>query len=140
MLGGVIAPAPGQAAGPATGKQRTGGRKVAVRMIGPPEWRRHDDRDVLVQPFEIDAKRQVTIDAKTTVRVWGGAGNETDAPIGAADPRLVGWRDPEGRLHPAGRLAITPQESGRWEAIVTSPADTVTRIRVHEAMTNEADG
>jgi hypothetical protein len=140
MLGGLIAPAPGQAADSATGKQRTGGRKAVVRMIGAPEWRRHDDRDVLVQPFEIDAKRQVTIDAKTTVRVWGGAGNETDPPIGVGDPRLVGWRDPEGRLHPAGRLAITPQESGRWEAIVASPADTVTRIRVHEATTSEANG
>jgi hypothetical protein len=109
-------------------------------MIGAPEWTRHDDSDVLVQPFEIDAKRQVTIDAETTVRVWGAAGKETEPPLGADDPRLVGWRDPKGRLHPAGRVAITPQESGRWEAIVTAPADTVTRIRVHEATTTGANG
>jgi hypothetical protein len=140
MLGGLIAPAPGQAAGPAIAKPSTGGRKVAVRMIGSPEWRSDGDRDVLVQPFEIDAKRQVTIDAETTVRVWGAAGKENEPPIGAGEPILVGWRDPEGRLHPAGRLAITPQESGRWEAIVLSPSDTVTRIRVHEATTSGADG
>lgn len=140
MLGGLIAPAPGQAAGPLSREPGPGGRKASIRMIGAPEWKRHDNSDVLVQVFEIDAKRQLTVDAETTVRVWGGAGTETETPVGAADPRLVAWRDPEGRLHPAGRLAITPQESGRWEAIVASPADTVTRIRVHEARARDADG
>lgn len=138
MLGGLIAPAPGEAAGPSRGRPGSGGRKAAVRMIGAPEWKRHDDSDVLVQVFEIDAKRQVTIDAEATVRVWGGAGKETAPPVGAGRPRLVAWRDPEGQLHPAGRLAITPQESGRWEAIVASPADTATRVRVHEATASDA--
>ena len=109
-------------------------------MIGVPAWRRHDNSDVLVQVFEIDAKRQVTIDADATVRVWGGAGKETAPPVGAGRPRLVAGRDPKGQLHPAGRLAISPQESGRWEAIVASPADTVTHVRVDEATAEMPDG
>jgi hypothetical protein len=108
-------------------------------MIGAPRWSRVDDRDVLVQEFQVDSKRQVTVDADTTVRVWGGAGKETEPPVGATDPVLVGWRDPTGRRHPPGRLAIAPEEGGLWEAIVDPPADAVTRIRVHEAIAGGGD-
>jgi hypothetical protein len=134
LLGSLLAPAPGEAAGPRPSpKPGTRSPRTAVQMVGPPQWEQLDGRDVLVQAFDVTTSRQLTIDAETSVRVWGGAGKEADPPLGAADPELVAWRDPQGRTHPAGRLAIGADEGGRWAAIVASPADTATRIRVHEA-------
>jgi hypothetical protein len=141
LLGSLLAPAPGQGAGPGVGGGGGGrSRASAVRMIGSPTWGQIDGRDVLMQPFEVNAGRPVTIDAEASVRVWGGGGNETDPPEGAGAPQLVGWRAPDGQLHAPGRLAIGTGENGRWEAIVSSPPDTMTRIRVHEATAEGGSG
>jgi hypothetical protein len=109
-------------------------------MTGAPEWRELVGRDVLVQPFEVHARRAVTIDAETSVRIWGGGEKRAESPIGAATPELIAWRDPHGELHPPGRLAIGADAGGKWEAIVVAPVDTMTRIRVHEATVDGADG
>jgi hypothetical protein len=139
MLGGLIAPAPGQAAGPTTRGAAGAGTRSLLKMLGSPEWARYEGRDVLIQRFEVNARRQVTVDADTSVRVWGGGGKETELPAGAETPTLIGWRGPDGAVHPSGRLAIGPDESGNWEAIVRSPPDTVTRIRIHEALFGQSD-
>jgi hypothetical protein len=139
ILGGLLAPAPGEAAGPPTTPASGGTRSRTVKMVGLPEWTQLDGRDVVAQTFEVDGRRGITVDADTTVRVWGGGGREGQPPSGAAVPRLVGWRDPQGVFHPAGRLAIGAGEGGLWHALVASPPDTVTRIRVREA-TGELDG
>jgi hypothetical protein len=141
ILGGLLAPAPGEAAGPRSSTTASGRRRgSAIQMTGAPEWRELDGRDVLVQPFEVHARRAVTIDAETSVRIWGGGEKRAESPIGAATPELIAWRDPHGELHPPGRLAIGADAGGKWEAIVVAPVDTMTRIRVHEATVDGADG
>jgi hypothetical protein len=141
MLGGLLAPAPGQAAGPRSSTASSDRRRGSpIQMLGLPEWGEIDGRNVLVQPFEIHTRRAVTIEAETSVRIWGGGEKRSETPVGAAGPTLFGWRDPEGSLHPPGRLAIGADEAGRWEAIVIAAPDTMTRIRVREATTESADG
>jgi hypothetical protein len=140
FLGSLLAPAPGQAAGARTG-ERAGTRGWhSVRMIGAPRWDKHDGSDVLIQEFEVDAGRTVTVDAETSVRVWGGGGKETAPPLGATEPSLVGWRAPDGTFHPPGRIAVPRGEGGHWQAIVRTPPDTAARIRVREAKTGSGDG
>jgi hypothetical protein len=141
LLGGLLAPAPGEAAGPRSSTATTNRRRGSgVQMVGAPEWAEHDGRDVLVQPFEVQTRGTVTVDADTTVRIWGGGEKKTESPLGASTPELIAWRAPDGQLHPPGRLAIGADEVGRWEAIVVAPSDTMTRIRVHEATASESDG
>jgi hypothetical protein len=141
MLGSLIVPAPGEGAGAVTRKPAPGqARRTVVKTLGDPQWGRFDERDVLVQAFEVDAKRQLTLDAETTVRVWGGGEKKNERPVGALEPELLAWRDPSGQIHRSGRLAISPSEGGRWEAIVAPSPDTVTRIRVHEATSELSDG
>jgi hypothetical protein len=141
MLGNLLAPAPGEGAGPVEPGPGRGGRPSSVQMLGAPEWTRFDGRDVLAQSFQVNARRLLTVEAETTVRVWGGGGKETEPPAGARQPQLLAWRDSQGGVHPPGRLAIGVAESGRWEAIVASPPDTVTRIRVREAVASvDLDG
>jgi hypothetical protein len=135
FLGGLLAPASGEGAGPKSGPGRGGGAKRAIKLVGAPRWASYEGQDVVVQAFEVNASRSVAVEAALSVRVWGGG--ETEAPPGAEQPALMGWRDPAGRFHGAGRIAVGPQENGAWEAIVHSPADTVTRIRVREATGGE---
>jgi hypothetical protein len=132
-LGSLLAPAAGQAAGSRNGTRSGTGSPSVIRMLGAPYWESHDSGDVLIQEFEVEAGRAITIDAEVSVRVWGGGGRETEPPLGAAYPALIGWRAPDGTVHGAGRITIASEEHGRWHAIVSTPQDTATRIRVHEA-------
>jgi hypothetical protein len=134
LLGHLIAPAPGQGAGRGVGRGARGGRRTqAVKMLDSPRWERVDGTDVLIQAFEVSAGRGVTVDADVSVRLWGGGGAEGDPPLGAELPRLIAWRSPDGSVHPPGRLAVRGDEAGRWEAVVSVPADTATSIRVRVA-------
>ena len=142
LLGSLLAPAPGQGAGPRdkSGTGRNAGRS-RVKTISPPRWDSHEGADVVVQEFEVDpGGGTVTVGAETSVRVWGGGGKEAAPPLGASAPSLVAWRAPDGTLYPAGRLAVRSDEGGRWQAIVSVPRDTMTRIRIHEARADAGHG
>jgi hypothetical protein len=142
FLGSLLAPAPGQGAGV---RDKNGGdrsrRKSRVKMVGPPRWDSHEGMDVVVQAFDVEPGRgPLTVDAETSVRVWGGGGREAAPPLGAPAPTLVAWRGPGDTLFPPGRLAVQSGEAGHWEAIVSVPRDTMTRIRIHEANADGGDG
>jgi hypothetical protein len=140
FLGSLIAPAPGHAADESEGDRVATSRTSAVRMVGDPRWGKHDDEDVLVQEFDIDSGRAVTVEAVTSVRVWGGTGKESAPPLGAGEPRLLGWVGPDGTIHDPSRLAVARGEGGRWRAIVLAPRDTAIRIRVREAKAGDGNG
>lgn len=141
FLGSLIAPVPGEGAGPSGDGSGGSGSRSRVRMIGSPRWDKYDGDDVVIQEFEVEPKgRTVTVEADTTVRVWGGGGKETVPPVGAPAPCLLAWRGPDGTLQQSSRLAIGSDEGGRWEAIVSVPRDTMTRIRVHEAKADNGRG
>lgn len=143
FLGSLLAPAPGQGAGSRDSNGSGGGsrRRSRVKMIGAPRWDSHEGADVVVQEFDIEpGGSTVTVEADTSVRVWGGSGREAAPPVGAPAPSLVAWRAPDGTLHPAGRVAVGGNEGGRWQAIVSVPRDTMTRIRIREASSDDRDG
>lgn len=139
LLGALLTPAPGGAAGPRTGGTTGTTRRRASRLepVGDPEWTEVNGRNVLIQVFDVGSGGPVTVEADVDVRIWGGGEKRTESPLGARSPILIGWRDPDGRLLPAGPLLITTEETGLWEAIVDSPADTATRIRVREAIVTD---
>jgi hypothetical protein len=133
FLGVLLAPAPGQAAGPTNGDGRSGGIRTRVRMVGNPHWEKYSGDDVLVQEADIEGALPLTVEADISVRVWGGSENESEAPTGAMQPRLLAWRGPNGATYPAGRVTVGGGEGGRWQALVVAPRDTATRIRIREA-------
>jgi hypothetical protein len=140
FLGSLLAPAAGQAAGGGNRQGTASRTRSSVRMVGAPRWDKHDGQDVLIQEFEVDTGSSITVEAETSVRVWGGGGKETAPPPGAGEPTLLVWCAPDGSVHPPGRLAITHGEQGRWQAVVLTPRDTAARIRVREAKTNVGNG
>jgi hypothetical protein len=138
-LGALLAPVAGKGAAPAAGGSGGPSRRSRVKMDGDPTWTSHDGRPVLAQRFTVDAGGSLTVQADCTVRVWGSSSGETQGPAGAKGPELIGWRAPDGTVQPPGRLALRSIDGGHWAALVSSPEDTVTRIRVREA-TAEEDG
>jgi hypothetical protein len=98
-------------------------------MVGDPRWTEHNGRATLAQDFEVETGRTITAEALLKVRLWGGAAaSEWDV-----QPRLVGWRAPNGAVFPAGRLAIDRGASGKWTALIDAPPDTVVSVRIREA-------
>jgi hypothetical protein len=140
FLGSLLAPAAGLAAGGAKRQGQANRARSSVRMLGAPRWDKHDGQDVLIQEFEVETSSAITVEAETSVRVWGGGGKETAPPTGAGEPTLLAWRAPDGSVQPPGRLAISQGEGGRWQAVVLTPRDTAARIRVREAKTNVDNG
>lgn len=145
FLGRLLAPAPGGGAGTKAPKVGGGGGSAAkVRLKGAARWDEYEGRDVLIQSFE--ATTSVTVEAETSVQVWGGGSREVEPPLGATVPVLVGWRDAAGRIFPPGPLAVDSREGKQWEAIIVAPPDAVIRIRIREAVfdssveTGDGDG
>jgi hypothetical protein len=108
-------------------------------MTGDPVWTRYKDRPTLIQRFTVDAGGPLTVQADCSVRLWGSGGAESERPTGAETPELIAWRGPDGVTYPAGRLGLKSSDAGEWEALLSSPPDTVTRVRIREA-TAEDDG
>ncbi|MFE9171565.1 hypothetical protein ACFYNZ_18910 [Streptomyces kebangsaanensis] len=110
------------AAGPGTPRPR-------VQYVGDPYFEDRDDTSVLVQEFRlpVPGPQQVRIDLAVTLP--GTGGRETDPPIGASMPVLIGWEDGAGRLHTSDPQVVEGGESV-WRAVVRPAPDTMTEIAV----------
>ncbi|MFE9306214.1 hypothetical protein ACFYM5_00700 [Streptomyces sp. NPDC006706] len=110
------------AAGPGTTRPR-------VQYVGDPYFEDRDDSSVLIQEFRlpVPGPQQVRIDLGVTLP--GSGGRETDPPIGASMPALIGWEDHTGRLHSSDPQLVEGGESV-WRAVVRPAPDTMTEIAV----------
>ena len=72
------------------------------------------------------------------VVVVEGGGRESNRPLGASEPEVLGWRSPQGEELPgSGPVRIAPSASGRWEAWVGHVPDAVTRYSLTEVESDE---
>jgi len=58
-----------------------------------------------------------------------GVRKETEAPIGAEVPRIVGWLSPSGRRDRA--VWVEAEEEGVWSVEVSVPDDVLVRVDVN---------
>lgn len=100
-----------------------------VQYIDEPSFEDRGDASLLVQNFRlpVPGPQQVRVDLAITLP--GTAGRETDPPIGAVMPELVGWEDSEGHVH---RTEVMQVEGGGslWRVLVLPAPDTMTEITV----------
>jgi hypothetical protein len=59
-----------------------------------------------------------------------GAGRETEPPLGAAIPGLVGWEDAAGNMFGTPRYVVEGGDGAIWRAVVRPAPDTMTEIEV----------
>ncbi|MEU1617802.1 hypothetical protein ABZ479_10915 [Streptomyces sp. NPDC005722] len=104
-------------------------RRPRVQYVREPYYDDRGETSLLVQEFRLPVwgPQRVRIDLAVTLP--GSGGRETDPPIGASMPVLVGWEDDQGRLHPSEVHVIEGGESV-WRALVRPAPDTMTEISI----------
>jgi hypothetical protein len=104
-------------------------RRPRVQYVGDPYYDDRGDTSVLVQEFRLPVPGPQRVRIDLAVTLPGTGGRETDPPIGASMPLLVGWEDEAGRLHAHDAYVIEGGESV-WRALVRPAPDTMTEIGI----------
>ncbi|MEV2196709.1 hypothetical protein AB0I02_37910 [Streptomyces phaeochromogenes] len=112
-----------------SGNTGTPRRRPRVQYVGDPYYDDRDDASVLVQAFRLPVPGAQRVRIDLAVTLPGTGGRETDPPIGASMPVLIGWEDDEGRLNASEAYIIEGGESV-WHAVVRPAPDTMTEIGI----------
>ncbi|MDK1475509.1 hypothetical protein QNO07_19150 [Streptomyces sp. 549] len=114
---------------PSRGTEGAVRRRPRVQYVGDPYFDDRGEDSFLVQEFclPVSGPQRVRVDLAVTLP--GTGGRETDPPVGASMPTLVGWEDAGGRLTTSETCVIGGGESV-WRALVRPAPDTMTEITV----------
>ncbi|MEU3335183.1 hypothetical protein [Streptomyces sp. NPDC006668] len=104
-------------------------RRPRVQYLGDPYYDDRDDTAVLVQEFRLPVPGPQRVRIDLAVTLPGAGGRETDPPIGATMPTLVGWEDETGHLHASDPQIVEGGDSV-WRAVVLPAPDTMTEIGI----------
>ncbi|MFJ9328483.1 hypothetical protein ACIRPN_21225 [Streptomyces sp. NPDC101230] len=104
-------------------------RRPRVQYVGDPYYEDRGTASLLVQDFRLPVLGRQQVHADLAVTLPGTTGRETDPPIGAVMPELVGWQDSAGHLHESATIHVDGGES-LWRVLVLPAPDTMTEITV----------
>ena len=71
-----------------------------------------------------------TVEARAAVALDGGE-LETDGPLGAPAPQVLGWQSPGGIATAGSQVFVAADDVGVWEVRVAGVPDAVIGIDVH---------
>ncbi|MGW8400741.1 hypothetical protein ACWGLP_29335 [Streptomyces lydicus] len=100
-----------------------------VQYLGEPYYEDRADMTVLVQDFRLPVSIRQRVRVDLAVTLPGTGGRETDPPLGADMPTLIGWEDSQGLVHPEDACE-TEGGGGIWRALVRPAPDTMTEIGI----------
>jgi hypothetical protein len=105
-------------------------RRPRVEYVQDPYYDERSGISVVIQEFRLPVagSQRVTIDL--SVALSGHSGRETDPPVGAAMPDLIGWEAPSGALVNAPTCIIEGGDDSVWHAVVRPAPDTMTEIEI----------
>ncbi|MFF3416621.1 hypothetical protein ACFYW9_18260 [Streptomyces sp. NPDC002698] len=104
-------------------------RRPRVQYVGDPYYDDRGDTSVLVQEFRLPVPGPQRVRIDLAITLPGTGGRETDPPIGASMPMLIGWEDETGRLHTSDPQVVAGGEAV-WRAVVRPAPDTMTEIGI----------
>jgi hypothetical protein len=113
----------------AAGGNGTPRRRPRVLYVGEPYYDDRGHDSVLVQEFRLPAPGPQRVRIDLAVTLPGSGGRETDPPLGASMPALIGWEDADGRLYASEACLIEGGEPV-WRALVRPAPDTMTEIGI----------
>lgn len=112
------------------GTTATKRQRPKIQYVGEPYFDEHDGRAVLIQEFRLPVAGPQEVGIELGVAIASGEGRETEPPIGAAMPELLGWDDGNGALTTDPTL-ITDGDPERPRRAVIRPApDTMTDLQL----------
>ncbi|MFE5207397.1 hypothetical protein [Streptomyces sp. NPDC056600] len=117
----------GTGPGGATAARR---RRPRVQYVGEPFYDSRGDTDMLIQEFTLPVAGPQRVRGDLAVTLPGTGGRETDPPIGAGIPVLMGWEDGDGAFHSSETLVIEGGDETVWRAVVRPAPDTMTEVGI----------
>ncbi|WP_327392465.1 MULTISPECIES: hypothetical protein [unclassified Streptomyces] len=105
-------------------------QRPRVQYVGDTSYEERSGVAVLVQLFRLPAPVAQRVSVELAVALPGVGNRETDPPLGAQEPELVGWEDPSGTLHSTPTYVIEGGDEAVWGAVVLPAPDTITEIKV----------
>lgn len=112
---------------------RTRTRRAGVRIIDRVGPVLEAGLPVITVRFEVAHAPDTAgtaVEARAAVALDGGE-LETDSPLGAASPRILGWRSSSGDRSDAGRVFVAADDTGVWELRVAGVPDAIIGIDIH---------
>ncbi|WP_327729516.1 hypothetical protein OG250_27280 [Streptomyces sp. NBC_00487] len=97
---------------------------------GTPEHDVVDGAAVLVQRFTLPDTGSCVVHGRPVVALGDGRGVETEPPIGASIPTVLGWRAGNGPITPGASLHAVGGDGTVWSLIVRPAPDTMTELTV----------
>ncbi|CAM5268124.1 hypothetical protein SALBM217S_08287 [Streptomyces griseoloalbus] len=116
-------------AGAPYGGDSTPRRRPRVQYVGDPYYEDHGESTLLVQEFRLPVPGPQRVRSDLAVTLPGTGGRETDPPLGATMPVLVGWQDASGHVHDGDPCVVEGSEAV-WRALVRPAPDTMTEIGI----------
>lgn len=104
-------------------------RRPRVQYVGEPYYDDRGEDSVLVQEFRLPMSGPQRVRIDLAITLPGTGGRETDPPVGAAMPMLIGWENDAGDLSASEACVIEGGDSV-WRALVRPAPDTMTEIAV----------
>jgi hypothetical protein len=100
-----------------------------VEHVSEPYFDERSGTPVLIQEFRLPVMgaQRVSIDLAVAIT---GAGRETEPPLGAAMPELLGWEDAAGNMFGSPNHDLEGGDGAIWRAVVRPAPDTMTEIEV----------
>jgi hypothetical protein len=105
-------------------------RRPRVEYVGDPYHGERFGAPVLIQEFRLPVHGAQRMRIGLAVAVAESIGRETDPPVGAALPVMIGWEAADGSLYRAPSHVAEGGDGSIWRAIVRPAPDTVTEIAV----------
>lgn len=115
--------------GPRGGSSGPSGRRRVV-YDGTPEHDVVDGAAVLVQRFTLPDTGSCVVHGRPVVALGDGRGVETEPPIGASIPTVLGWRAGNGPITPGASLHAVGGDGTVWSLIIRPAPDTMTELTV----------
>ncbi|MEV8533460.1 hypothetical protein [Streptomyces sp. NPDC051211] len=116
-------PAPTGRPGRARGRQR-------VVYIGDPVHDVLDGQAVIVQHFTLPDPGVHIVHGRPAIALGDGQGSETEPPLGASTPTVLGWRSDSGAVEEGRSLSTQGGDGVVWSLVVRPAPDTVTELIV----------
>jgi hypothetical protein len=97
--------------------------------VGQPEYGNFDGEPAVLLAFRVRrAEAGSSVHAEASIGTDEGLHRETDAPIGSARPRLLGWVGPEEQKVRGAALPTDGRVGQLWRVAVAPVPDTVTTV------------
>ncbi|GGO64355.1 hypothetical protein [Nonomuraea cavernae] len=105
-------------------------RRPRVEYIGNPYHGERSDIPVLIQEFRLPVPGTQRVRVDLAVALTGVGGRETEAPLGAETPRLIGLEGPDGTMDLTPSPVVEGGDGTTWRAIIRPAPDTMTEIDI----------